>query len=179
MQHAAWQAEILQELSTLSEEGRQAAEWLRAGKTQIGFARAGRSVAAFWTPLRNIRLNSRLYSRSSTHGDAYLLSILIHEAVHLRQGLIGALSIRGELEAWGLQFQVLRRLGKYRRHPALDELMETPLGWDRAALSHARKLMRQYAGRGYRADLLPLYPVGWELWYWIGRLLRSPLRTGE
>jgi hypothetical protein len=48
--------------------------------------------------------------------------------------------------------------------------MSLPLGWDRAVLRRAVDLMQAYAGKGYRADLLPYYPLGKELAY---RLFRK------
>ena len=47
--------------------------------------------------------------------------------------------------------------------------LRLPLGWDRAVLSTARDLMREYAGRAYRVDLLPLYPLHRELAYVLTR----------
>ena len=43
--------------------------------------------------------------------------------------------------------------------------MTLPLGWDRAVLRRAVQLMQAYAGKGYRADLLPYYPLGKEVAY--------------
>ena len=53
--------------------------------------------------------------------------------------------------------------------PALEELLTLPLDWDRANLRRARDLMQAYAGKGYRVDLLPLYPMQNEINYWITR----------
>lgn len=41
--------------------------------------------------------------------------------------------------------------------------MSLPLGWERETLKRARGLMRAYAGKGYRVDLLPLYPLPAEI----------------
>jgi hypothetical protein len=48
-------------------------------------------------------------------------------------------------------------------------LMKLPLGYDRAVLKEAVCLMRAYAGKGYRADLLPLFPLPREIRYWMIR----------
>lgn len=48
--------------------------------------------------------------------------------------------------------------------------MSLPLGWDRNVLRRAVQLMQDYAGKGYRADLLPYYPLGKEIAY---RLFRK------
>ena len=43
--------------------------------------------------------------------------------------------------------------------------MTLPLEYDRDVLKKAATLMQAYAGKGYRIDLLPLYPLGRELKY--------------
>jgi hypothetical protein len=47
--------------------------------------------------------------------------------------------------------------------------MTLPLAYGRDALKKAAKLMQDYAGKGYRIDLLPLFPLGREIRYWILR----------
>jgi hypothetical protein len=51
--------------------------------------------------------------------------------------------------------------------------MDLPLKYDRDILKNAASLMQAYAGTGYRVDLLPLYPWGREIKYWLlrGRVL--------
>jgi hypothetical protein len=75
------------------------------------------------------------------------------------------------LDGWQVQFSFLKSLtGRYHSNPKLDrivaELMSLPLG-DRTALQCARKLMQDFAGRKYRIDLLPLYPLGRKIWFWL------------
>jgi hypothetical protein len=41
--------------------------------------------------------------------------------------------------------------------------MTLPWNWDRDVLSRARALMQAYAGKRYRVDLLPLYPLPVEI----------------
>ena len=105
--------------------------------------------------------------------EAYALSLIVHEVRHLKQGLIGALSVRGELEAWQEQFAYLKSLtGKYSvsaRHQAIiEELMTLSLD-SRANLQRARTLMRDYAGPKYRINWLPLHPIWKEIGYVIFR----------
>jgi hypothetical protein len=83
----------------------------------------------------------------------------------LQQGFFTALSVWGELDAWQLEWRIYYRLHKRYPHPAIEELMTLPLGWDRDVLRKAVQLMQGYAGKGYRADLLPLYPLGKEIAY--------------
>ena len=54
-------------------------------------------------------------------------------------------------------------------HPAIADLLILPLKYDRAIMQKAVTLMQAYAGKGYRADLLPYYPLGREIKYWITR----------
>ncbi len=99
------------------------------------------------------------------------MSLVVHEVRHLQQGWLTALSVYGELDAWQHQFKFLESVnGPYREAPdrsaAIARLMVLPLSWDRSVLRTARQLMRSYAGKGYRIDLLPLYPLHHELAYW-------------
>ncbi|MCZ7550180.1 MAG: hypothetical protein M5U11_13685 [Anaerolineales bacterium] len=83
---------------------------------------------------------------------------------HLKQGLVAALSVRGELEAWQEQFAFLKSLtGRYASSPrgcaVIEELMTLSLE-SRADLLRARELMREFAGPKYRINWLPLFPLG-------------------
>jgi hypothetical protein len=167
MKHADWRAALLDKLATSSAEGREAADLLRRRGTRIAFHRTRRNIGAFWTIFGNIRLNARLFDRNTAPHDSDLLALLLHEAVHLKQGPFTALSVRGELEAWQRQFRLLEKVGRRALHPALIELLGLPLNWDRANLRRGRELMQRYAGKGYRADLLPLFPIGKEILFWI------------
>lgn len=161
-----WTNALLETLSAAGEEGRQAALYLRARGVRIGFWRARRSVGAFWTVFGRIYLNSQHYTQSTSLDNPYLLSLLVHEACHLRQGLFVALSVYGELQAWQVGFRFYHTLtGGYPNHPAAKEILSLPLCWERSVLKQAQNLMRAYAGKGYRADLLPLYPLPWEIRY--------------
>ncbi len=55
--------------------------------------------------------------------------------------------------------------GSAHQKELIDELLALPHGWNRIGLSAARRLMREYAGKAYRIDLLPLYPIQYELAY--------------
>lgn len=161
--HDLWVDSLLQAVDGCGEEGRTAVAFLRARKAKIGFQRVRSNVGAFWTPFGNIRLNSLHYSYESALTEPRILTLLIHETRHLQQGPIVALSVYGELEAWQLEFRVYRRLTGRELHPALNELMSLPFGWDRDVLRRARVLMQDYAGKDYRVDLLPLFPLHQEV----------------
>lgn len=169
MKRAEWRENLLGALTRLGEDGRDAAEFLRKRKTFIGFWRVRKNVGAFWTALRTIHFNSIYYSVNTNVNDVGLLTLLIHEVKHLQQGIFLALSVYGELEAWQLQFRLYHKLTGALMHPAITELMTLPLKYDRDVMRKAVTLMQAYAGKGYRADLLPFYPLGREIKFWITR----------
>jgi hypothetical protein len=177
MEHTLWMENLLNAVVEVGEEGRVAADFLRARRTKIGFKHVRPNIGAFWTPFGNIRLNSQYYTYETPLDDLRIKTLIIHEARHLQQGLIIALSVYGELDAWQLEFAVYHRIKGSYPHPAIAELMTLPLGYDRAVLKKAAVLMQAYAGKGYRADLLPLYPMDKEIRY---RVLREKAlsRTG-
>jgi hypothetical protein len=169
MEHQLWKENLLDAVTQLGEEGRTAVEFLRTRQTKIGFKQVRPNVGAFWTIFGNIHLNSRYYTYETPFDDLRIKTLIIHEARHLQQGLIVALSVYGELDAWQLEFGIYHRIkGKYP-HAAVAELMDLPLRYDRAVLQEAARLMQVYAGKGYRADLLPLFPLPREIKYWITR----------
>ena len=169
MEHQIWLENLLDAVTQIADEGRVAAEFLRARRTRIGFKKARSSIGAFWTVFGNIRLNSRYYTYETPLDDLRIKTLIIHEARHLQQGMMTALSVFGELDAWQLEFGIYHRIrGKYP-HPAIAELMTLPLGYDRVILKKAARLMQAYAGKSYRVDLLPLFPLNEELKYWVAR----------
>lgn len=169
MEHRVWQDTLYKAVSELGEEGRASVEFLRARRTKVGFMEVRKNAGAFWTPLGNIRLNSYYYSYETPFTDLKLLTLIIHEARHLMQGMVKALSVYGELEAWQLEFRIYHRIRGRYPHPAIAELMTLPLEFNRDVMKKAVALMQDYAGKGYRADLLPLYPLGREIRYWLTR----------
>jgi hypothetical protein len=164
-----WIQALLDALDASGVEGTSAAAYLRARGTRLGFRRVRLQVGAFWTPWRSIGLNLAHFSAQTPCDDPRLLTLVIHEVRHLQQGLWTALSVYGELDAWQLQFREYQRMTGSLLHPALRELLDLPLGWDRAVLRRARELMQAYAGKGYRVDLLPLYPLHREIAHLLSR----------
>ena len=169
MEHVVWLDKLCDAVAGLGEEGRAAVNFLRSRGTKVGFKKARPNVGAFWTVFGNIRLNSHYYSYNTPLDDLRIKTLIVHEVRHLQQGLFTALSVYGELDAWQLEFGVYHRVRGRYPHPAVAELMTLPLKYDRNVLRKAVKLMQDYAGKGYRADLLPLYPWGREIRYWFLR----------
>jgi hypothetical protein len=155
-------------LICLAKVDTQSATYIHDRRVKIGFYKQGPHTSAIWFPGQRIFLNPRYYSLDTDPADPLLLSILIHEVCHLRQGFTLALSVYGEMEAWQLGFSVHKQLTDLAYHPNLVEFMSLPLTWDRSILRRAQQLMLAYAGKSYRADLLPLYPISKEIAFWLG-----------
>ena len=165
MDHSTWLNSLFENLENFEEEGRACVAYLRAHRTKIGFKKNRPSTGAWWTVFRNIYLNSLYYSYEKSLSDTRVFTLIIHEVRHLQQGFFTALSVYGELDAWQLEWSIYYRLQGRYPHPAIEELMSLPLSWDRDGLRRAVGLMQGYAGKGYRADLLPYYPLGKEIAY--------------
>ena len=170
MEHSVWVNQLLDRVREVGDEGEAAIQYIRTHKTQIGFKRIRPNVGAIWTVFGNIRLNSLYYTYDTPMEDLRMKTLIIHEARHLQQGIITALSVYGELDAWQLEFGIYHRIKGNYPHPAIAELMALPLEQDRDVLKKAVSLMQAYAGKGYRADLLPYFPLMREVKY---RILRS------
>lgn len=166
MEHAVWLEKFFDAVTGLGEEGRAAVAFLRSHGTKVGFKKVRPNVGAFWTVFGNIRLNAHYYGYNTPLDDLRIRTLIVHEVRHLQQGLFTALSVYGELDAWQLEFGIYHRVRGRYPHPAVAELMSLPLSFDRGVLRKAAKLMQDYAGKGYRSDLLPLYPWGREIRYW-------------
>lgn len=138
--------------------------YLRARGIRIGLR--SQPTGARWTARGHIELHP-----SQLADEAYALSLIVHEVRHLKQGILGALSVRGELEAWQEQFIFLKSLtGRYsvspQRASIIEEMMTLSLD-SRIDLQRARALMREYAGPKYRINWLPLFPLGFEIRFWM------------
>jgi len=165
MDHSTWLNLLFDGLENYGEEGKATVAYLRSRGTKIAIKPAKKSIGAWWTITRRINLNSLYYSYEKSLDNTRVFTLIIHEVRHLQQGFFTALSVYGELDAWQLEWSIYYRLhGRYPK-PSIEELMSLPLSWDRDVLRRAVELMQDYATKGYRADLLPYYPLGKELAY--------------
>ncbi|NCP85831.1 MAG: hypothetical protein CO094_11080 [Anaerolineae bacterium CG_4_9_14_3_um_filter_57_17] len=162
MDSPAWLDAALQNLSRAGEVGWATADYLSARKTPIRFRKISPSAGAMWFLGGTITLNLRYFSPADVENPR-LLSLLVHEARHLQQGPLVALSVFGELDAWQVDFNFQRALTGRFPSPLIEELCALPLVLERGVLEKARALMIQYAGKGYRVDLLPLFPLPQEI----------------
>jgi hypothetical protein len=166
MDDISWLDKLIARLDETGPEGRAARDFLRARRVRVGLR--PQPTGARWTVLGHIELNP-----SQLADEAYALSLIVHEVRHLKQGILGALSVRGELEAWQEQFAYLKSLtGRYATNPRneaiIEELLTLSLA-ERANLVRACALMREYAGKKYHINLLPLYPLGREVRFWFAK----------
>lgn len=169
MRNPEWLEKYFEKVAQSSAEGRDAVEYVRARKIKVGMRRARKSVGAFWTLERKFYLNSVHYTAESILENPRAWTLFVHEVRHLKQGALTALSIYGELDAWQVEFNLYRKLIGKPLQATLEELLSLPLNMDRNNLRRARGLMIQHAGKGYGANLLPLYPIHKEIKYWITR----------
>lgn len=157
-----WREKLLEHLAQTGELGAETVRYIREKGVRMRFRRYSKSTGARWFLFRRISLNSRYYSTESSLTDPKLLSLLVHEIHHLKQGVLTAFSVYGELDAWQVEYRFYKTLKPGKLHPALEELLSLPLNYERDNLRHAAKLMQDYAGKGYRVDLLPLRPLGYR-----------------
>jgi hypothetical protein len=160
----AWSETVLGHLAAASHDGASAVDYIRSRNVKIGF-RKQKATGAMWFIDGNIYLNANTYSLATPPNDAFMLNLVAHEALHLKQGMMTALSVYGELEAWQIGFRIYQALGGKLSSTALNELMALPLKYDRNMLEKVRFLMKEYAGKGYRIDLLPRYTLLKEILY--------------
>lgn len=167
--NSIWLDQLLKNLGHCGPKGQAAFQLLNERRVKVSIH--DQPTAARWTLAGNIQLHPRYLAGAAD--DPYPLSLIVHEVRHLEQGLFTALSVYGELEAWQLQFSFIKFLtGRYHLNSKANELltglMTLKLGWDRQMLDQARTLIQEYAGKTYRIDLLPLYPLPKEFVYFIG-----------
>lgn len=167
MHPSDWLEKYFEKVAQSSTRGQEAVEYARAQKIRVGLRRARKSVGAFWTLERRVFLNSVHYTQESALENPRAWTLFVHEVRHLQQGMLTALSIFGELDAWQVEFNLYKKITNKPVCPILEELLCLPLNMDRDNLRLARMLMMRYAGKGYGADWLPLYPLHKEIKYWV------------
>lgn len=163
-----WLDNLLARLDITGEAGKAVLRYLRERRVRIRVRK--QHSGARWTLFGNIEMSPAYIEGMN---DPYVLSLLVHEVHHLKQGWHLALSVQGELEAWQIQFAYLKSLtGTYSPYPQhnaiISELMTFSLS-NREHLERCRVLMQQFAGKKYRIDLLPLFPLTREIRFLLKR----------
>ena len=157
-----WREKLLRHLSKTGDIGAETVRYIRANNVRLRFGKYSRSIGARWFLFRKISLNSRYYSVTSNLSEPKLLSLLVHEIHHLKQGVRVSFSVYGELDAWQVEYRFYKTLKPGALHPALEEILALPLSYDKDILRRAVVLMLAYAGKGYHVDWLPLRPLGYR-----------------
>ena len=152
---------VFKELAKHGPLGLESEAFMRQQKVRLKFRQQKNSGAA-WTLTGNIHLNAHDYSINTQPDNPVMLSLIVHEVHHLRQGLLTALSVYGELDAWQVGFNFYQSMTGSQLNAILQEILELPLVFSRDVLRQAAKLMKAYSP-GYRIDLLPLYPLHREV----------------
>ena len=165
-----WLDQLLIELGRCGPQGQAALHFLKEQGVKVSLH--DQPTAARWTLAGDIQLHPR-YAIGAPDAP-YPLSLVVHEVRHLQQGLFTALSVYGELDAWQVQFSLLQSLtGQYHSNiqfnAIINDLMTLRLIEDRKILAQAVTLMKAYAGKGYRINILPLYPLLRETLFLITR----------
>lgn len=169
MNQTEWLERYFQRVSESSEEGAEAVRFVREKKIRVGMKRARRSVGAYWAWTKSFYLNKVHYTMESALENPRAVTLFVHEVRHLQQGILTAMSVYGELDAWQYEFRLYKKLTGKELKPELEELLSLPLGNDRAVLKKAQGLMTKFAGVWYLAWLLPLYPLHKEMLFWVTR----------
>lgn len=162
-----FQEDIFKELAKHGPTGLESEDYMRTHRVKLKFKPQKNSGAA-WTLGGNILLNALTFSTDTKPDNAGMLSLVVHEVHHLRQGLLTAMSVYGELDAWQVGFNFYQGLTGKPLNPLLQDLLKLPLGFSRDVLKQATRLMKAYSP-GYRIDLYPLYPIHREITWWFTR----------
>lgn len=159
--------QLLKNLDGFTPHGPPAATYLREHATRLGyFVQTGNAAA--WTLTNNLILHPE-----TDLNHPRTMALLIHEVLHLQQPFSLRLSIQGELAAWQLEYQAYHAAtGKWYGEPGTPfagkkaqwEMLARLSSGLRADLAQAQRLMKEISP-GYRAHLLPLYPLGREALY--------------
>lgn len=161
----AWFEQALRALRDSGPTGRASADYIERRRIRLGFS-PQRNTGASWFDWRRLRFGLFLNADHADRrpDDPWLYGLLAHEAKHLEQGLMEALSVRGELVAWQLQYDILTDSSATPHGAAWRELHQLDPG-SRTDLQRARALMQQIGGPGYRIGWLPLWPLLAEMAY--------------
>lgn len=164
---ALFQKNVFKELAKYGSTGLDSVAFMRQHRVKLKF-RLQKNSGAAWTLGGNILLNAQTYSTNSKPDNPGMLSLLVHEVHHLRQGFLTAFSVYGELDAWQVGFNFYQDMTGSPLNPLLQELLQLPLNYSRVGLKDATRLMKAYSP-GYRIDLYPLYPIHREIAWWLTR----------
>jgi hypothetical protein len=149
--------------SSCGDIGQWTQDLIHRKKIQIGCKRHGHGAAASWDVFnpRRIWLDDEYRDVGALSADQFaeMLSLIVHEAVHLDQPFFRRLTVIGELEAWQTGFRVFRQLAGRYPNALAARMMELPLQRHKSNISLTRQLMKQF-NRAYLAEWL--LPWDWQ-----------------
>jgi hypothetical protein len=173
-QEAGWFERSLSALREAGPIGRASWEIITHKRMTLGFC-GQKYSGGMWFDWRRLRFGifvNTVYADRSPE-DPHMVALLAHEAKHREQGILEALSVRGELVAWQLQYDVLQELSAEPTSKPWRELRALDPG-ARRNLKQARALIKRIGGPSYRIEYLPLWPLPAEAAHWlksvVGRL---------
>lgn len=162
-----FRSEVLSQLSKNGRMGEETSSFIRTHNVRLKFRKQRHSAAA-WTLNGDILINSMGIFKKNSSNNPYLLSLVVHETRHLQHGILTALSVYGELDAWQTGFRFYKKISSIPLDPVLEIILLLPLNWSRVNLAKAANLMKEYS-QLYRINLLPLYPFHREIAWWLTR----------
>ncbi len=149
--------------ATCGDTGLWTQDFIERKKIQIGCKGHGHGAAASWDVFnpRRIWLDDEYRDIGTLSADKFaeMLSLIVHEAVHLNQPFFKRLTVIGELEAWQTGFRVFRQLAGRYPNALAARMMELPLQTNQNNISLTRQLMKQF-NRAYLAEWL--LPWDWQ-----------------
>jgi hypothetical protein len=163
-----FRSEVLAHLAKIGGVGEETVSFIQTRNVQLKF-RKQRHSAASWTLNGDIHIDYMGRLEKILPNYPYLLSLVVHETRHLKQGILTALSVYGELDAWQTGFSFYKEISSSPLDPVIEEILLLPLDWSRGNLAKAAILMKKYSPM-YRINLLPLYPLHREI---VWRLTRK------
>jgi hypothetical protein len=160
---------IYQKIQGIQDLEDEVTQYLRDNRIRIGFHKQYKSGGG-WTLLRNITI-----CPGDDPVSPYVLSLIIHEAFHLRQSIWMRLSMQGELRAWQYQKATYRKITGCDIGDSGQAYAGTKQHWDDIAqlapdsrddLVKAQEFTKRVSP-DYRSQCLPLYPLPQEIaFYW-------------
>ena len=161
--------EIFQKIQGIQDLEDEVTNYLKNNKIRIGFHKQYKSGGG-WTLLRNITI-----CPGDNPVSPYVLSLIIHEAFHLKQSIWMRLSMQGELRAWQYQKEAYRKITGCDIGDSGQAYAGTKPHWDEIAqlapdtrddLIKAQEFTKRVSP-DYRSNCLPLYPLPQEIkFYW-------------
>ena len=133
--------EVLSQFARIGGVGQETGRIIQIRNIHLKFRKQKHSAAA-WTLSGNIHINIEQYSDKNQTDNPFLLSLIVHETRHLQQGVLTALSVYGELDAWQVGFRFYKEISSSPLDPLIEKILLIPLDWSRGNLTEAASFMK-------------------------------------